>query len=121
MWDAGGGTRVAGMGTSSSYTHFTAREVEAQRSGGTLTIWKSEMEPRLEPKFPEPWPPVFHHPKPAHTHLRFVNSTGCVLVFLHTVPERLLDMSDKRKRDREMQTQRDKERNTQRDKERQQE
>ena len=79
------------------------------------------MEPRLEPKFPEPWPPVFHHPKPAHTHLRFVNSTGCVSVFLHTVPERLLDMSDKRKRDREMQTQRDKERNTQRDKERQQE
>ena len=65
--------------------------------------------------------PVFHHPKPAHTDLRFVNSTGCVSVFIHTVPERLLDMSDKRKRDREMQTQRDKERNTQRDKERQQE
>ena len=67
MWDGSGGTRAVGVSTSSSCTHFTAREVEAQRSEGTLTIWKSEMELRLEPKFPEHWPPVFNHPKPEHT------------------------------------------------------
>lgn len=100
MWDASGGTsRMAGMGTGSSYTHFTASEVEAQRSGGgTLTIWKSEMEPRLEPKFSRT--PLLHHPKPEHTP-EVLNSTGCVSVFLRTVPERLLDMPDKRKRDRD--------------------
>ena len=68
MWDASGGTRMAGMGTGSSYTHFTVSEVEAQRSGGTLTIWKSEMEPRLEPKFPEPLSFITRN---LNIHLRF--------------------------------------------------
>lgn len=47
--------------------------------------------------------PVFHHPKPEHTP-EVLNSTGCVSVFLRTVPERLLDMPDKRKRDRDTDT-----------------
>lgn len=54
------------------------------------------------------WNPSFQNTGPLslitpnlNTHLRFVNSTGYVSVFLHTIPERLLNMSDKRERETE--------------------